>query len=106
MSNAIMLDVFGVAVVGINVAVWLVARRLVRVNPRYLRTRDGQLRWWLTGSTVQALRMIFDPTLPDPAHGVRMRSLTYMVRILYALVMIGGAFLLFSLNKHAGLSIQ
>jgi hypothetical protein len=91
MPHQTALNVFGAIMVGINVLIWLVARRLVRIDPGYFQTRDGSLRLWDIQSVSQVVRMIFDPQLPDPAHGPGMRKAIYLVRVLYALGIVGAA---------------
>lgn len=100
MSYGTMMDIFGAAVVGSNVMIWLVARRLAKIDPGYFQTRDGSLHWWDINSLIQVLGMIFDRRLPDPAHGPSMRKDIYMIRILYVLGILGSAFFFYLIFAH------
>jgi len=95
-----MLNVFGAVVVGISVLIWLVARRLAKVDPSYFQTRDGVLRWWDVSSVSQVVKMIFDPRLPDPAHGQGMRKAIYAIRVLYVLGIVGAVFFFYLFFAH------
>lgn len=103
MPHETILNVFGAAAVGINLLIWLVARRLVKIDPGYFQTRDGSLRWRDIQSISQVMRMIFDPRLPDPAHGLGMRKAIYLIRVLYVLGIVGGAFFFYLFFVHSQL---
>jgi hypothetical protein len=100
MPHETILNVFGAVVIGINMLIWLVARRLVKIDPSYFQTRDGLLRWWDIQSVSQVVRMIFDPQLPDPAHGPWMRKAIYLIRVLYVVGIVGAAFFFYLFFVH------
>jgi hypothetical protein len=87
-----LIDMFGLLMIGITIAVWVVALRLNRTDPNYFRTRHGTLHWWDFSAYAQVLGMVFDRRLPDPKHGTKMRRDIYTARGLYALGVGLGAF--------------
>jgi hypothetical protein len=100
MPHETTLNVFGAFIVGINVLIWLVARRLVKIDPGYFQTGGGSLRWWDIKSVSEVVRMIFDPQLPDPSHGPGMRKAIYLIRVLYGLGIVGAAFFFYIFFVH------
>ncbi|WP_445145046.1 hypothetical protein [Dyella sp. Tek66A03] len=95
MSDDTMLDVFALLTIGSALMMWRVAKNLRRVDPSYFRTFDGKLHWWDFGAHLRVLGMLFDPRLPKPAHGPKVRRDIIAIRVLYALSVAGGVYFLY-----------
>lgn len=100
MQYATLIDIFGLLMIGITVAVWIIAVRLSRIDPNYFRTRHGALHWWDFNACAQVLGMVFDRRLPDSKHGQKMRREIYLARGLYALGIGLGAFFFYFVFTH------
>ena len=100
MRYATLIDLMGLLMIGITVAVWIVAVRLSRIDPSYFRTRHGTLHWWDFSAHAQVLGMVFDIRLPDSKHGQKMRRYIYLARGLYALGVGLGVFFFHFISTH------
>lgn len=101
MQYATLIDVIGLVMIGITVAVWIVAVRLSHIDPSYFRTRHGTLNWWDFSAHAQVIGMVFDRKLPDPKHGHRMRKDIYLARGLYAFGVGLGVFFFHFIFTHS-----
>ncbi|WP_130618611.1 hypothetical protein [Dyella amyloliquefaciens] len=90
MAYGHIVDALGLAVIGINLMTWRVAKQLRAVDPGYFKTRDGSLHWWDIASMNAVVGMLFDRHLPATKHGQDMRWRLIVVRVLNAIAMAAG----------------